>query len=127
MAVVDLDKGNYEQTVSRDGIVMVDFWASWCAACKDFDPVYQRVADRHPQHTFGKLDTGIEKEIVSALEIEHIPTLLLYRDGIMLLLQPGYFEEEKLEDIVSQAESVDMNAVRSQIEADEKSRSKAAG
>ncbi|MBT4502573.1 MAG: thioredoxin family protein [Gemmatimonadetes bacterium] len=127
MAVVEINKENFEQIVSASGIVMVDCWASWCVACKDFGPVYERVADKHPNHAFGKLDTENEKEIVSALEIEHIPTLLLYRDGIMLLFQPGYFAEEKLEDIVDQAESVDMNAVRSHIQAEENRQSQEAG
>jgi len=127
MAVIELNKGNFEQTVSGSGIVMVDCWASWCAACKDFGPVYERVADKHPEHTFGKLNTENEKELVSALEIEHIPTLLLYREGVMLFSQPGYFEEKKLEDIVDQAESVDMDAVRSHIQAEENRQPQEAG
>ncbi len=127
MAVVELNKENFEQIVSGGGIVMVDCWASWCVACKDFGPVYEQVADKHPEHTFGKLDTENEKELVSSLEIEHIPTLLLYRDEVMLLFQPGYFEEEKLEDIVAQAESVDMNAVRSHIQAEENRQLKETG
>lgn len=125
MQVIDLNAQSFERTVSGSGIVMVDCWARWCAACKDFGPVYERVADRHPDHTFAKLDTEQEKETASALGLEHIPTLLLYRDGIMLFRQPGYFEEDKLEDIVRQAESLDMNEVRSHLQAEEKARSEA--
>ena len=127
MAVVDLNQGNFEQTVSGRGIVMVDCWADWCVACRDFEPVFERVAEKHPDHTFGKLDTENEKELVSELKIEHIPTLVLYRDGIKLFLQPGYFEEEKLDDIVSQAESVDMNEVRAHIQSEKIRRSQEAG
>jgi len=126
MAVVELNRANFERTVSSRGIVMVDCWADWCAACKDFGPVFERAAEKHPEHTFGKLDTESEKELVSDLKIEHIPTLVLYRDGIMLFLQPGYFEEEKLDDIVRQAESVDMNEVRAHIQSEKNRRSEEA-
>jgi len=120
MAVVELIQTNFERTVSGPGIVMVDCRAAWCAACGDFEPVFERVAEQHPDHTFGKLDTEREKELVRDLKIEHIPTLLLFRDGFKLFQQPGYFEEEKLHDIVRQAESVDMNAVRSHLENEKK-------
>lgn len=119
MGLVELNRDNFEQTVSGPGIVMVDCWAAWCAACKDFGPVFERVAGKHPEHTFGKLDTESEKELVSDLKVEHIPTLVLFRDGIKLFQQPGYYEEDKLEDIVRQAESVDMDAVRSHLESEE--------
>jgi len=118
MALVELNRSNFEQAVSGPGIVMVDCWAGWCAACKDFGPVFERVAGKHPEHTFGKLDTESEKELVSDLKVEHIPTLVLFRDGIKLFQQPGYYEEDKLEDILRQAESVDMNAVRSHLESE---------
>ena len=118
MATINLTKDNYESIVSEGGIVIVDCWAAWCGGCKEFSPVYEKVADKFPAHTFGKLDTQAEEELVSALGIEKIPSLLLYRDGILLFKQPGYYEEDKLEDIVRQAESVDMEAVRSHIEAE---------
>ena len=127
MPVVELNEENFERTVTSSGIVMVDCWASWCAACRDFGPVYERVAEKHPEHTFGKLDTEKEKGITSKLALEHIPTLVLYRDGILLFLQPGYFEEDKLEDVVRQAEALDMDEVRSHIEAEEENRSRETG
>jgi len=115
MASVDLNIDNFKSTVEKDGIVLVDCWASWCAACKPFAPIFERVAEKLSQHTFGKIDTQSEKDLVSKLGVDHIPTLLLYRDGILLFRQPGYFSEEELEDIVRQAESLDMNEVRSHI------------
>jgi thioredoxin 1 len=127
MPVIELNESNFESTVSGPGIVMVDCWASWCAACRDFGPVFERVAARHPEHVFGKLDTEKEKVVTSKLALEHIPTLVLFRDGILLFLQPGYFEEDKLEDIVRQAESLDMDEVRAHIEAEVDSRSPETG
>jgi thioredoxin 1 len=115
MAMVTLSEQNFDKTVESPGIVMVDCWATWCGACKDFGPVYERVATRYADHTFGKLDTEAEKTIVSKLGIEHIPSLLLFRDGILLFQQPGYFDEEQMEEIVRQAESLDMELVRSEM------------
>jgi thioredoxin 1 len=120
MAIIPLHRENFEGSVSGGGIVMVDCWASWCAACKTFRPVYEKVAGKHPEITFGSLDTGAEKSLVSDLGIEHIPTLMLYRDGILLFQQPGYYDEEQMEDILEQAGSLDMDLVRSEIVADRK-------
>jgi thioredoxin 1 len=120
MAIIILQEGNFEDSVSGGGIVMVDCWASWCGACETFRPVYEKVAAKHPEITFGSLDTGAEKDLVSKLGIEHIPTLLLYRDGILLFQQPGYYEEGEMEDILQQAETLDMELVRSEIVADAK-------
>ena len=117
MALVTLNESNYDRTISGKGIVVVDCWAAWCAACKDFTPVYEKIAAKFPGHTFGKLDTQAEKELVSKLGIEHIPTLLLYREGILLFKQPGYYDEEQMEDILRQAESLDMDVVRADIAA----------
>jgi thioredoxin 1 len=120
MAMITLHEGNFEGSVSGDGIVMVDCWAGWCGACETFRPVYEKVAGKHPEITFGSLNTGEEKSLVSKLGIEHIPTLLLYRDGILLFQQPGYYEEGEMEDILQQAETLDMDLVRSEIVADVK-------
>ncbi|MHC4672380.1 MAG: thioredoxin family protein [Planctomycetota bacterium] len=113
--IVELKKENFEATVSDNGIVLVDCWASWCAACKTFSPIYQKVSSRYLEHVFGKLDSQAERALVDSLGVEQIPSLLVYRDGIMLFQQPGNFDEETLEDIVSQAESVDMDAVRAHV------------
>jgi thioredoxin 1 len=112
-----MNDSNYEQLVSGKGIVVVDCWAAWCAACKEFTPVYEKIAAKFPNHSFGKLDTQAEKHLVSKLGIEHIPTLLLYREGTLLFKQPGYYDEEQMEDILRQAESLDMDVVRADIAA----------
>jgi thioredoxin 1 len=113
--VIELNAGNFVSTVSQKGIVLVDCWAKWCGGCKTFSPLFAKVAAKHPEHTFGKLDTEAEKEITKKLEIKHIPTLLLYRDGLMLFHQPGNFDEKTLEGIITQAESLDMDQVRAEI------------
>lgn len=118
MAIVNLGSDNFNSTVSASGITLIDCWASWCVACSGFEPIYRRAAERHPKHTFAKLDTQTEKNLIKELGIEHIPSLLLYRDGILLFRQPGYYSEEQLEDIVQQAESLDMNEVRAHIDAE---------
>ena len=115
MATLDLNSQNFKSTVQKDGIVLVDCWASWCDACKPFAPIFERVSTKLSKHTFGKINTQLEKDLVAKLGVDHIPTLLLYRDGLLLFRQPGYFSEEQLEDIVRQAESLDMNEVRSHI------------
>lgn len=112
MATVELTKDNFQATVSSGGIVLVDCWASWCGGCEKFGSIYEEVASRHPKHVFGKLNTQEERGLIDSLGVEHIPSLLLYRDGVLLFQQPGSFEAEALEDIVSQAESIDMDVVR---------------
>jgi thioredoxin 1 len=112
MATLKLTAENFEQTVSNSGIVFVDCWAAWCGGCKVFAPVYERVASQHPQHLFGKLDTNAESDLAASLDVKHVPTLMVYRDGILLFQQPGNFDEQALQDIVSEAVSIDMDVVR---------------
>ena len=114
--LVELGQDNCRSVLGQNGIVLVDCWASSCGACKVLGPIYAKVAERYPQHTFAKLDTLVEDELTSTLVIAHIPTLLLYRDGILLFNQAGNFDEPRLEDIISQAEALDMDMVRAEIE-----------
>lgn len=118
MSLVTLHENNFDVAVSGTGILLVDCWAGWCGACKVFKPVYEKLAGKHPGITFGSLDIGTEKRLMSRLGIEHIPTLLLYRDGILLFQQAGYYEEEEMEDILQQAETVDMDLVRAELDAE---------
>ena len=115
-AFEELTEAKCRSILSRQGIVLVDCWASSCGACKVLGPIFAKVAARYPQHTFAKLDTLAEVELTSALEIMHVPTLMLYRDGLLLFKQPGNFDEARLEDIIAQAEALDMDAVRADME-----------
>ncbi len=117
MPIKAVNQKNFESIISSQGIVMIDVWAEWCGACKTFNPIYERVAEKYSHHNFAKIDASYEKDLISSLEIENIPALLLYRDGILLFKQPGYYEEDKLEDIIHQAENLDMEEVKTHIEA----------
>jgi thioredoxin 1 len=117
MKLEQVTKNTLKNLLSSPGIVIIDCWAEWCGGCKDFDPVFEKVAARHPNHTFARLDTQAEESLVEELGIKHIPSLLVFRDGIMLYKQPGNFKEDVLADIVSQAESLDMEQVRAEIAA----------
>ena len=114
--LVELNPGNYRSVVGQEGVVLVDCWASSCGACKVLGPIYAQVADRYTQHTFAKLDTLAEDQLTSTMGIEHVPTLMLFRDGILLFRQAGNFDEARLEDIIAQAQALDMDEVRAEIE-----------
>jgi thioredoxin-like negative regulator of GroEL len=118
MELPELNQHNYRSVVGRQGIVLVLCWATACGACRAFEPVYGQVARRFPKHMFAKLNVEAEGELGSFFEISHTPTLMLYRDGLLLLRKPGQFDESQLSDLVAQAESLDMVAVRAQMESE---------
>ncbi len=111
-ATVDLTTATFFQTVKRDGIVLVDWWASWCGPCRAFAPIYAKVASRHSDLVFGKVDTEAEGALASAFQIRSIPTLMIFRDSILLFAQPGMLPERALEDLVTRARALDMEEVR---------------
>ena len=118
MAIAELNDDNFNDTVTGEGIVLVDCWAPWCKACKDFQPVFEAAAERHPAHTFAKLNTSTEERLVNELGVENVPSLALFRDGVLLHLEAGYVERDGLDDIIAQAESLDMDAVNAAIAAE---------
>jgi len=119
MATVALTAANFDEVTSRDGIVLVDFWADWCGPCKRFAPVYERVSDKHPDITFGKVDTDAEQEIAAKFDIRSIPTVMAVRDGVIVFSQPGVLPESALESLIEQVRGLDMDEVRKQL-ADQK-------
>ncbi|MFI0352091.1 thioredoxin family protein [Actinomadura sp. 9N407] len=118
MATVELTKDRFDETVGGDGLVLIDFWASWCAPCRSFAPVYERVSERHPGVVFAKVDTEAEPELSSAFDITSIPTLAIVRDRMVLYAEPGALPEPALEDLITQAEAIDMDEVRREHEAE---------
>jgi thioredoxin 1 len=116
MPLVDITENNFEDAVLGGDVVLIDCWAQWCKGCKDFEPVFEAAAERHPEHTFGRVDTGSEKELTSTLKVQHIPTLIVFREGILLMRQPGYAPAEALDEIVEKAAALDMDYVRSELE-----------
>jgi len=119
MAVVELTKDNFEQVVTGNPTVIVDYWAPWCGPCRAFAPTFEKVAEKNPDVVFAKVNTEEEPEIAAHFQIRSIPTLMIFRDSVILFAQPGALPQGALEDVVGKAKAVDMDEVRKEIAAQE--------
>lgn len=115
MATVKVTAENIDSLTTSEGIVILDFWASWCGPCRNFSPVFEAASEKHPDITFGKVNTEEEQALASALGIRSIPTLMVLRDGILVYRQPGALPADVFEDLIAQAEGLDMEAVRAEV------------
>ena len=115
MAVVELTKENFEQVVTSNATVIVDYWAPWCGPCRGFAPVFEKVAEMHPDAVFAKVNTDEEQEIAAHFQIRSIPTLMVFRDQVIVFSQPGALPQGALEQVVSKAKALDMDEVRKQM------------
>jgi thioredoxin 1 len=117
VATRDLTAADFQTTVENNDIVLVDFWAEWCGPCRIFAPIYDEVSEQHTDVVFGKVDTEAEQQLAGAFGIRSIPTLMAFRDGIMVFSQAGALPAAALEDLLSQIRDLDMDAVREQLAA----------
>jgi len=115
MATMELSPENFEKTVTAGGVVMIDWWAPWCGPCKAFAPIYENVSEKHPDVTFTKINTEDQPDLAAAFQIQAIPTLMVFRDGVLLFAQAGALPATALEDLIGKVKALDMDEIRSEI------------
>jgi len=120
MATVALTAENFNQYVEKDGVLVIDWWAPWCAPCRAFGPVYDKASETHADVTFGKVNTEEQPELAGTFQIQAIPTLMVFRDQVLVFARPGALPAAALDEIIGQVRALDMDDVRKKIAEDEK-------
>lgn len=115
MATMELTLENFETTVNEEGITFVDFWAEWCGPCRMFGPIFEQASEANPEIRFGKVDTEAEQQLAGMAGITSIPTLMIFRDGILLFNQPGALPAPALNELIGKVKELDMDQVRAEI------------
>ena len=122
MALVNVTGPEFEELIMKDGITFVDFWAAWCGPCRMFAPIFEASAEKYPEITFAKVDTDAEQELSAAAQITSIPTLMAFRDGILVFRQPGALPAPNFEELISAVQKLNMDEIRAEIAKEEASK-----
>jgi thioredoxin 2 len=117
MSVLELTKESFQESIKPDNTLIVDFWAPWCGPCRGFAPVFEKAADEHPDVTFAKVNTDVEQELAGALNIRSIPTLMVFREQVLLFSQPGALSAGQLNELLAKVKELDMEKVHQEIAA----------
>lgn len=115
MAYVELTKENFEDVITNNDMVIVDYWAEWCGPCQMFGPIFEKVSEEHPDIVFAKVNTEVEQEVASWFQIRSIPTLMIFREKIIIFSQPGALPEGGFRDVIAKAKELDMDEVKKQV------------
>lgn len=115
MSIVELTKDTFQDAITPDGTLIIDFWAPWCGPCRGFAPVFEQAAEQHPDVTFAKVNTDVEQELAGALGIRSIPTLMVFREKVLLFSQPGALSAGQLDELLGKVKGLDMAEVHREI------------